>query len=62
MHADDGVKVGAGGAVTVLSDPHEEWEEMQLKASALVNCAQAVCLSMDTVDMAAGATLAVGRR
>jgi len=46
----------------VLSDPHEEWEEMQLKASALVNCAQAVCLSMDTVDMAAGATLAVGRR
>lgn len=55
---DDGVKVGAGGAVTVLSDPEDEWEEMQLKASALVNCAHAVCMSVPAADLAAGAPVA----
>ena len=40
--AEEGVKIGAGGAVTILSDPADEWEEMELKASALVNCAHAV--------------------
>ena len=39
---DDGVKVGAGGAITVLSDPRDEWEEMQLKAEALLRCAHAL--------------------
>ena len=39
---DDGVKVGAGGAITVLSDPRDEWEEMQLKAEAILKCAHAV--------------------
>ena len=60
MHADDGVKVGAGGAVTVLSDPLDEWEEMQLKASALVNCAHAVSTSSTVLaaDLAAGTTVA----
>lgn len=39
---DEGVKVGAGGAITILSDPQDEWDEMQLKASALLSCAHAV--------------------
>lgn len=39
---DQGVKVGAGGAITVLSDPQDEWDEMELKASALLSCAKAV--------------------
>lgn len=26
--------VGAGGAITALSDPHEEWEEMKTKLSS----------------------------
>ena len=28
--------IGAGGAITVLSDPHEEWEEVRLKAERLL--------------------------
>jgi para-aminobenzoate synthetase len=30
---EDGVSVGCGGAITHLSDPEEEYEEMQLKVS-----------------------------
>jgi para-aminobenzoate synthetase len=26
--------IGAGGAITALSDPHEEWEEMETKLSS----------------------------
>jgi len=26
--------IGAGGAITALSDPHEEWEEMKTKLSS----------------------------
>jgi len=43
--ADTGVKVGAGGAITVLSDPQDEWDEMKLKAAALLSCANAVASS-----------------
>lgn len=32
----EGVTVGAGGAITVLSDPGEEWEEVLLKARTVV--------------------------
>jgi len=39
---DDRVKIGAGGAITVLSDPQDEWDEMLLKAAALLSCAHAV--------------------
>ena len=32
----DGVHIGAGGAVVLQSDPEEEYDEMRLKASALM--------------------------
>jgi para-aminobenzoate synthetase len=28
--------IGAGGAITILSDPVSEWEEIELKASAIL--------------------------
>jgi para-aminobenzoate synthetase len=49
---DTGVKVGAGGAITVLSDARDEWDEMQLKASVLLACAHAVASSSSTSSFA----------
>lgn len=34
---EDGVTIGAGGAVVVQSDPEDEFEEMELKAERLVH-------------------------
>ena len=34
--SDNEVTIGAGGAIVLQSDPEEEYEEMRLKASALV--------------------------
>ncbi len=33
----DGIKIGAGGAIVVQSDPCDEYEEMRLKAKALLS-------------------------
>ncbi len=44
-HAEDTISVGAGGAITVLSDPGEEWREMLLKAHTVVNPACELMLS-----------------
>jgi anthranilate/para-aminobenzoate synthase component I len=30
------MKIGAGGAITRLSDPLEEWDEVELKARRIV--------------------------
>lgn len=38
-----GVTVGAGGAITILSDPSEEWREMLLKARAVVDSTLEAC-------------------
>lgn len=35
------IHLGAGGAITVLSEPHDELEEMHLKARALIEALQA---------------------
>lgn len=34
--SEDEVTIGAGGAIVLQSDPEEEYEEMMLKASALM--------------------------
>ncbi|EKX48136.1 hypothetical protein GUITHDRAFT_86169 [Guillardia theta CCMP2712] len=39
----EGMKLGAGGAITILSKAEEEWEEMLLKTKALVQCARTFC-------------------
>ncbi|GAB6900318.1 aminodeoxychorismate synthase component I [Kineosporia succinea] len=36
VHDGDRVSVGAGGAITVLSDPEQEWREVRLKADAVL--------------------------
>jgi len=62
---DEGVKVGAGGAITVLSDPQDEWDEMHLKASALLSCAHAVAsggVPPSPAVALAGAVAAAGSR
>ncbi len=33
---EDRIKIGAGGAIVVQSDPCDEYEEMRLKANALL--------------------------
>lgn len=44
VFSQDGVmEIGAGGAIVALSDPEEEYEEMQLKARALIRTA-ATCV------------------
>jgi para-aminobenzoate synthetase len=35
-YKDGEMKIGAGGAITRLSDPLEEWEEVELKARRIV--------------------------
>ncbi|MCE0536132.1 aminodeoxychorismate synthase component I [Kineosporia rhizophila] len=42
VHADGKVSVGAGGAITVLSDPEQEWSEVRLKAAAVLGAVNAV--------------------
>ena len=36
------ISIGAGGAITVLSEPEAEWDEMNLKAAALLRTICAV--------------------
>lgn len=36
------MSIGAGGAITVQSDPEAEWEEMRLKARALLRAVRMV--------------------
>jgi para-aminobenzoate synthetase len=36
VHDGPTVSVGAGGAITVLSDPEQEWQEVRLKADAVL--------------------------
>ena len=36
MVSDEEVTIGAGGAIVLQSDPEDEYEEMMLKASALM--------------------------
>ena len=36
VYKDGEMKIGAGGAITRLSDPLEEWEEVELKARRIV--------------------------
>lgn len=38
----DRMSIGAGGAITVQSDPEAEWEEMRLKARALLRAVRMV--------------------
>lgn len=42
VHSDGRVRVGAGGAITVLSDPEQEWREVRLKADAVLRAVNAV--------------------
>ena len=37
--------IGAGGAITALSDAADEWDEMKLKASAIVRACEATMKS-----------------
>ena len=39
----EGLSIGAGGAITILSDPSEEWREMMLKARAVVDATLEAC-------------------
>jgi anthranilate/para-aminobenzoate synthase component I len=40
--ATDEAWIGCGGAITALSDAHEEWEETRLKARAVLRAVRAV--------------------
>ncbi|GAA3632938.1 aminodeoxychorismate synthase component I [Kineosporia mesophila] len=42
VHDGNAVSVGAGGAVTILSDPEQEWQEVRLKADAVLRAVGAV--------------------
>ncbi|MBT0767329.1 aminodeoxychorismate synthase component I [Kineosporia sp. J2-2] len=42
VHDGDTVSVGAGGAITVLSDPEQEWREVRLKADSVLRAVNAV--------------------
>ena len=42
VHAGPAISVGAGGAITVLSDPEQEWQEVRLKADAVLRAVGAV--------------------
>ncbi|GLY33590.1 aminodeoxychorismate synthase component I [Kineosporia sp. NBRC 101731] len=42
VHDGEAVSVGAGGAVTILSDPEQEWQEVRLKADAVLRAVGAV--------------------
>jgi para-aminobenzoate synthetase len=40
MHEDEVWEVGAGGAITALSEPEAEWEEMFLKLKSVLSIFQ----------------------
>ena len=48
----EGLSIGAGGAITVLSNPQEEWKEVLLKARNVVRAvAQCVCGRADAYSI-----------
>ena len=53
--ATDDAWIGCGGAITALSDAHEEWEETRLKAAAVLRAVRAVDEATDASEMT-GAT------
>ena len=57
-----GVSVGAGGAITVLSDAEAEWQEVLLKASPLMRAiAICACGDPDAFDIASPASTMLAR-